>query len=104
MTRTTPEPSPTPPNFRVKPAGVRLTLDVRLNMHQAGRLIRDMHYYPTATRKSPDIRHAGVGRYGNGILHCILGGEGKGFILFGSDRTGGSLISLCTLVESEFLA
>ncbi|GBM08263.1 hypothetical protein AVEN_82943-1 [Araneus ventricosus] len=33
-----------------------------------------------------------------------FGGEGKGFILFGVDRTGGSLISLCTSVENEFLA
>ncbi|GBL82216.1 hypothetical protein AVEN_252403-1 [Araneus ventricosus] len=31
-------------------------------------------------------------------------GEGKGFISFSADRTGGSLISLCTSVENEFLA
>ncbi|GBN08017.1 hypothetical protein AVEN_85743-1 [Araneus ventricosus] len=30
--------------------------------------------------------------------------EGKGFISFGADRTGGNLISLCTSVEKEFLA
>ncbi|GBO12496.1 hypothetical protein AVEN_122963-1 [Araneus ventricosus] len=30
-------------------------------------------YCPTATRKTPGTRHAGGGRYGNGIFHCILG-------------------------------
>ncbi|GBO37519.1 hypothetical protein AVEN_238910-1 [Araneus ventricosus] len=33
-----------------------------------------------------------------------FGSEGKGFISFDADRTGGSLFSLCTSFESEFLA
>ncbi|GBN77764.1 hypothetical protein AVEN_200636-1 [Araneus ventricosus] len=33
-----------------------------------------------------------------------FGDEGKGFISFGADRTDGSLISLCTSVENEFIA
>ncbi|GBM78002.1 hypothetical protein AVEN_230095-1 [Araneus ventricosus] len=32
------------------------------------------------------------------------GGEEKGYISFGADRTVGSLITLCTSVENEFLA
>ncbi|GBM97764.1 hypothetical protein AVEN_142040-1 [Araneus ventricosus] len=31
-----------------------------------------------------------------------FGGEGKGFISFGLDRTDGSLVSLCTTVENDF--
>ncbi|GBN09304.1 hypothetical protein AVEN_109178-1 [Araneus ventricosus] len=31
-------------------------------------------------------------------------GKGSGFILFGADRTGGSIISLFASVENEFLA
>ncbi|GBM02445.1 hypothetical protein AVEN_76495-1 [Araneus ventricosus] len=31
-----------------------------------------------------------------------LGGEGKGFISFGADRTDGSLVSRCTTVENDF--
>ncbi|GBM70324.1 hypothetical protein AVEN_102659-1 [Araneus ventricosus] len=33
-----------------------------------------------------------------------FGGEGKGDISFGTNRTGGSLILLCTSAENEFLA
>ncbi|GBM54538.1 hypothetical protein AVEN_8557-1 [Araneus ventricosus] len=29
--------------------------------------------------KNPDTRHAGGGRYGNGIFHCILGVKEKAF-------------------------
>ncbi|GBN67582.1 hypothetical protein AVEN_144230-1 [Araneus ventricosus] len=32
-----------------------------------------------------------------------FGGKEKGFISFGVDRTGGSLISICTLFDNKFL-
>ncbi|GBN66817.1 hypothetical protein AVEN_138900-1 [Araneus ventricosus] len=34
-------------------------------------------YCPTPTIKTPDTRHAGGCRYGNGIFHCILGMKGR---------------------------
>ncbi|GBL81773.1 hypothetical protein AVEN_93534-1 [Araneus ventricosus] len=56
---------------------------------------------PRENPQTPDMLVAVVTETG---YPTAFWGEGKGFISFGADRTGGSLISFCTSAENEFLA
>ncbi|GBM91176.1 hypothetical protein AVEN_192305-1 [Araneus ventricosus] len=52
-----------------------------------------LHYHH---EKSP--RHQWLSLWRQDIPLHLVGGEGKGFVSFGAERTGGSLISRCTSV------
>ncbi|GBN70071.1 hypothetical protein AVEN_156703-1 [Araneus ventricosus] len=96
MTRTTPDVAP---SFSNAPHQRRTIIPLRISL-----TLHQVHILSYRHEKNPRHQTCLWRSLWKRDIPLHFGGEGKGDISFGVDRAGGSLISLCTLFENEFLA